>query len=199
MALWAQQKKSGQIWGHNSIFCQVFHISNLRDGLNLHLFHGCFDLTSLLFVLSLPFFHALSLDPSLKQKSTLLKVRQWYFPLQALSWLPFGVAIDVDAGCLLMLYGLPLGRSIVSLDCGYKWLPGAKITVSWVIHVRPKRSLFYLLFILSCLSNFISVSKCISLYELMDYFTWKYIHAQTHGNYVTVAWCSWPSSRLRLS
>lgn len=33
-------------------------------------------------------------------------------------------AMDADAGCLLMLYALPLGRSIVSLDCGYKWLPG---------------------------------------------------------------------------
>lgn len=71
-----KKKKTDKIWGHNFIFCQVFDILNLSDGLNLHVFHGYFDLTSLLFVLFLSFFHALPLDPSLKQKSTLLKVRQ---------------------------------------------------------------------------------------------------------------------------
>lgn len=29
-------------------------------------------------------------------------------------------AIEADAGFLFMLYGLPLGRGIVSLDCGFK-------------------------------------------------------------------------------
>lgn len=63
--------------------------------------------------------HALPLDSSLKLKSMLLKVRLTLYssgPLMAF----LNAVKDADAGCLLMLCALPLGRGIVSLDCGYK-------------------------------------------------------------------------------
>lgn len=56
---------------------------------------------------------------SLKLKSMLLKVRLMLCfsgPLMA----SLNAVMDADAGCLLILYALPLGRGIVSLDCGLK-------------------------------------------------------------------------------
>lgn len=74
---------------------------------------------SLLFVSFFPLFHAFPLDPPMKLKSMLLKVRlmlHFSGPLMA----SLNAVMVADAGCFLMQYALPLGRGIVSLDCGYK-------------------------------------------------------------------------------
>lgn len=86
---------------------------------------------SVLFVSFLSLFLAFPLDPPLKLKSMLLKVRLMLYtsgPLMA----SLNAVMDADAGCLLMLYALPLVRGIVSLDCGYKWLPGGLNYSFWI-------------------------------------------------------------------
>ena len=112
---------------------------------------------TLFFVYFISLFHAFPLDPPLKLKSMLLKVRPMLFssgPLMA----SLKAAMDADAGCLIMLCALSLGRGIVILDCGYKWLPGGLNFSFWIRQkwrIQPKLLLFSI-FILSCLYFFCS-------------------------------------------
>lgn len=92
--------------------------------------------------------------PPLKQKSMSLKVRLMLYssgPLTA----SLNAVMDADASCLIMLCALPPGRGIVTLDCGYKRLPGG-LNYSFLIRQKQRMSKQKYLCLTSCLFYLVS-------------------------------------------
>lgn len=157
-----------------SLFRFYFVKVLFEEKIGRHLFEEKTSNESPLF---LSLFHAFPLDLPLKLKSMLLKVRLIFYssgPLMA----SINAVMDADAGCLLMLLALPLGRGIVSLDCGYKWLPGGLNYSFWIRQKQWMHNqnhpcfiscLFYLVFLNFILFwlRFISIDISIWWYNLL--------------------------------
>lgn len=112
----------------------------------------------------------------LKLKSMLLKVRLM-FPSSGPLMASLNAVMDADVWLLVNTFALPLGRGIVSLDCGYKWLPGGLNYSFWMRQKQQmhnqKTFLFYLIYFI------------LSLFLFYFVLTVVYLHRFKHGGIST--------------